>query len=490
MGLKRTIYVFFLLLPSFINFYFDRKRYMQDQDVSRYYDKMRSHAKKMVDRFIKLGPAFIKLGQLLSVRADVLPQPYMDEFYRLQDQVPQSPFDLIEKELNEEYGDYRKVFDSFEQKAVNAASLGEVHEAVYKGKPVVVKILRPNVKKIIDEDVKTIKELLPFASLIFGRVFRDTLETVVDQFYETVQDEMDYKKEAENMKLLKKYLENYDYVIVPEVIEEVSTKRVLVMERLNGIKITDVSELDKAGFNRKSLAYKISRVYLGMVLKMEIFHADPHPGNISVSKDGKIIIYDYGMVGSMSRDLRDKMIWLYMSLAEKNPSEIREALVEIGALDPFANSYVIEKGIEMALKEMEGFEVSEADVRMLMYIANRVIYRFPFRLPKDLVLYLRMGLLLDSVCRTLDPDFNFLRILPNLMREEGLIREYYIFRVKRLYQRISKAIDISLRLPSLMQERYQLEISRERESGNKRSIAAGFVLGVIVAAVIFFLFHL
>ncbi|MFP3132909.1 MAG: hypothetical protein RXR19_02205, partial [Nitrososphaeria archaeon] len=93
-------------------------------------------------------------------------------------------------------------------------------------------------------------------------------------------------------------------------------------------------------------------------------------------------------------------------------------------------------------------------------------------------------------CRTLDPDFNFLRILPNLMREEGLIREYYIFRVKRLYQRISKAIDISLRLPSLMQERYQLEISRERESGNKRSIAAGFVLGVIVAAVIFFLFHL
>jgi len=301
---------------------------------------------------------------------------------------------------------------------------------------------------------------------------------------------MDYRKEAENMKLLKKYLENYDYVIVPEVIEEVSTKRVLVMERLNGIKITDVSELDKAGFNRKSLAYKISRVYLGMVLKMEIFHADPHPGNISVSKDGKIIIYDYGMVGSMSRDLRDKMIWLYMSLAEKNPSEIREALVEIGALDPFANSYVIEKGIEMALKEMEGFEVSEADVRMLMYIANRVIYRFPFRLPKDLVLYLRMGLLLDSVCRTLDPDFNFLRILPNLMREEGLIREYYIFRVKRLYQRISKAIDISLRLPSLMQERYQLEISRERESGNKRSIAAGFVLGVIVAAVIFFLFHL
>ncbi len=482
--------MFFVLLPSFINYYFDRKKFMQDHDVSRYYDKMRAHAKKMVDSFIKLGPAFIKLGQLLSVRADVLPQPYMDEFYRLQDQVPQSPFDQIEKELNEEYGDYRKVFDTFEQKAVNAASLGEVHEAVYKGRPVVVKILRPNVKKIIDEDVETIRKLLPFASLIFGSVFKTTLETVLEQFYETVQDEMDYKKEAENMKLLKKYLENYDYIMVPELIEEVSTKRVIVMERLNGIKITDVEKIDKAGFDRRALAYRISRVYLGMVLRMEIFHADPHPGNLSVSSDGRIIIYDYGMVGSMSKELRDRMIWLYMSLAERNPSEIREALIEIGALDPFVNSYVIEKGIEMALNEMQGFKVSEADVRMLMYVANRVIYRFPFRLPKDLVLYLRMGLLLDSVCRTLDPDFNFLNILPNLMREEGLFREYYIFRAKRLYERISKYIDVSLRLPPLMQEYYQIQIGKEREKSGSREIAAGFVLGVIVAALVFFLFHL
>ncbi len=439
----------------------------------------------MVQKFIKLGPAFVKFGQLLSVRSDVLPQPYMEEFYKLQDQVPQAPFEEIEKELNEEYGDYKKVFDKVEPVAINAASLGQVHEAVYKGNQVVIKVLRPNVEKVLEEDVKAIKSLLPFLSLIFGRSFVSIFETVVDQFYETAKDEMDYVKEAKNMEILKKFLSKYEFVVVPNVIKEVSTKKVLVMQRVDGIKITDVKKLDEAGIDRKALARRLSRIYLSMVLRGEVFHADPHPGNLAVSSEGKIILYDYGMIGSMSKEMRDNMMWLYMSMAQRNPSEIREALIELGVLDPFANPFVIEKAIELALSEMQGVEISEADVKTLMYVANKVIYKFPFKLPKELVLYLRMGLLLDSVCRTLDPSFNFISELPKLFREEGIYRDYYIFRLKRLYKRISKAIDSSIRLAPIMEEYYQLQMSKQSRS--ERSPGFYFVAGVLTGVFILLL---
>ncbi len=183
-------------------------------------------------------------------------------------------------------------------------------------------------------------------------------------------------------------------------------------------------------------------------------------------------------------------MWLYMALADRNPSEIREALIELGVLDPFANTYIIERAIEMALSEMQGIRISEADIRMLMYVANRVIYRFPFRLPKELVLYLRMGLLLDSLCRTLDPDFNFLNVLPSLFREEGLYREYYISRLRRTFKRVLRAIDVQLSLPSLMQEYYQLEIERARSRRGYVQLVGAFLLGIIMAGVIFYLFHI
>jgi predicted unusual protein kinase regulating ubiquinone biosynthesis (AarF/ABC1/UbiB family) len=491
LGFGRTLKIFITLLPSFVVYYFDRKKFLgSDKLTPQDYERMRAHARRMVNRFIELGPAFVKLGQLLSVRSDILPQPYIDEFARLQDQVPQAPFEQIERELNEEYGDYRKVFDSFEPVAINAASLGQVHEATYRGRKVVVKVLRPNVERILEEDVESIRQLLPFMSLLFGTGFIASFEAALEQFYETARQEMDYRKEAQNMKILKQSLSDYAYVVVPNLYEEVSTRRVLVMERVDGIKITDVERIRSLGIDTRALARKISRLYLSMVLRMEIFHADPHPGNLAVTTDGRIVLYDYGMVGSMSREMRDNLMWLYMALAERNPSEIREALIELGVLDPFANTYIIERAIEMALSEMQGIRISEADIRMLMYVANRVIYRFPFRLPKELVLYLRMGLLLDSLCRTLDPDFNFLNVLPSLFREEGLYREYYISRLRRTFKRVLRAIDVQLSLPSLMQEYYQLEIERARSRRGYVQLVGAFLLGIIMAGVIFYLFHI
>jgi predicted unusual protein kinase regulating ubiquinone biosynthesis (AarF/ABC1/UbiB family) len=489
MTFRRLIKIFFTLLPSFTYYYFDRKKALKSEDLREHYTSMRNNAKKMVDKFMELGPAFIKLGQLLSVRADVLPQPYMDEFVRLQDQVPPAKFEEIKKILNEDLGDISALFEEFNPVPISAASLGQVHEAKYKGKGVVVKVLRPGIGKIIDEDVSVIRRLLPLLSIFIGRAFLNSFRAAVDQFYDTVYDEMDYLKEAENMKKLKVLLSSYSYVIVPDIFSEISTRRVIVMERIDGIKVTDVQKLDKNKIDRTKIASMLSRLYLVMVLKMEIFHADPHPGNISILNDGKIVLYDFGMVGSLSKDMRDKMMWLYMALATRNTDDMIDALIDLEVLDPFVNRYVIAKGIEMALNEMEGFKVSESDVRMLMYAANRVIYRFPFRLPKQLVLYLRMGLMLDSVCRTLDPEFNFIQTLPSLFEQEGLYREYYIFRVKQIAGRVTKYLDSALRLPTLMQEYYQLEIERERKGSSVYWGVAGIIIGFVIATSIFFILH-
>lgn len=489
MTLKRILKIFFTLLPSFTYYYFDRRKALKSEDLREHYNSMRNHAKKMVDKFIGLGPAFIKLGQLLSVRSDVLPQPYMDEFVRLQDQVPPAKFQGIKKIIDEDLGGIDKVFEKFNPVPISAASLGQVHEAKYRGKDVVVKIIRPGISRVIDEDVSAIKKLLPLLSVFLGKAFINSFMTAVDQFYETVYDEMDYAKEADNMKRLKKLLSSYKYVIVPDIYPEVSTKRIIVMERIDGIKVTDIKKLDERKIDRAKIASALSRLYLVMVLKMEMFHADPHPGNISILDDGKIALYDFGMVGSLSKDMRDKMMWLYISLATRNTEDMIDALIDLEVLDPFVNRYIIAKGIDMALNEMEGFRISESDVRMLMYAANRVIYRFPFRLPKQLVLYLRMGLMLDSVCRTLDPEFNFIQTLPSLFEQEGLYRDYYIFRAKQLAGRITKYLDSALRLPALMQEFYQLEIEKERKRSPISWGAAGIVLGFILATSIFFLVH-
>ncbi|MEM3811165.1 MAG: AarF/ABC1/UbiB kinase family protein [Conexivisphaerales archaeon] len=489
MTLKRILKIFFTLLPSFIYYYFDRRKALKSEGLRNNYNLMREHAKKMVDKFMKLGPAFIKLGQLLSVRSDVLPQPYMDEFVRLQDQVPPAKFEGIKKIIDEDLGGINKVFDEFNPIPISAASLGQVHEAKYKGRGVVVKIIRPDISKVIDEDVVVIKKLLPWMSIFMGRAFINSFMTAVDQFYETVYEEMDYAKEANNMKRLKSLLSSYNNVIVPDIFPEVSSRRIIVMERIDGIKVTDVKKLDELKINRVKIASTLSKLYLVMVLKMEMFHADPHPGNISILNDGKIALYDFGMVGSLPKDMRDKMMWLYMSLATRNTEEIIDALIDLGVLDPFVNRYIIANGIDMALNEMEGFKVSESDVRMLMYAANRVIYRFPFRIPKQLVLYLRMGLMLDSVCRILDPKFNFIQTLPSIFEQEGLYKDYYIFRVKQLAGRITKYLDSAMRLPALMQEFYQIEIEKEKKGNPISWGVAGIVLGFILAVAILFLIH-
>jgi predicted unusual protein kinase regulating ubiquinone biosynthesis (AarF/ABC1/UbiB family) len=482
---RRFIGVVSKLLLVGLRYRSDRKEILRAEGKIVDPEKYRAHGKKAVETFIRLGPAFVKLGQLLSVRPDVLPEPYVEEFSRLQDEVPPAPFEEVRRIIEGDLGPLDKVFDSFDQSAVSGASLGQVYQARYKGKDVAVKVNRPGIHDAVSIDVGVLKRLVPLVGRFIDRGLRVSAESIVDQFSLTVLEEMNYKTEVEHLLAIKRNLKDNRDVIVPDVFREVCSERVLVMERIGGIKVADVKALDAAGVDRKRLARKVARLFLSMLLANEIFHADPHPGNISVTNEGRIILYDYGMAGSLDEDTRTNLIRFYLALVTEDPDKVVDMMLQLGILDPTANRMVVRRGIELAIADMHGRKVEETEVRALMEIANRTIYQFPFRLPRNLVLYMRMSSILEGVCVNLDPDFRFVRMLGALLEDEGLVNEAYRRDLADELAKIRSGLEATVEVAPLLKdvlEDYQSRASVPARRG--RPFVSGALAGIGVSGLV------
>jgi predicted unusual protein kinase regulating ubiquinone biosynthesis (AarF/ABC1/UbiB family) len=241
-------------------------------------------------------------------------------------------------------------------------------------------------------------------------------------------------------------------VIVPSVFDDLSSKNVLTMEYLPGIKITDVQALNEKGIDREQLVIDVHKVFFTMLLKHSIFHADPHPGNIAVTDDGKLILYDYGMVGKINDETRFKLIRLYLALVEKNPPRVVNAMNDLQMLIPGHNRSVIEKGIELSIRAMHGDKPDEMEVQSLMELANQTMSKFPFVLPKNLALYMRMASIIEGIYKTHDVDFKFVKVLKNILEEENLIFGAYVKELKISFDSFSKSIDTALRIGPEMEK--------------------------------------
>ncbi len=281
---------------------------------------------------------------------------------------------------------------------------------------------------------------------------RYSAKAMLSQFIETIREEMDYTNESENLKKIKQDMQNYEKVIVPEVYDDYSSKNVLTMEYLPGIKVTNVQELDDKGVDREQLVIDVHKVFFTMLLKNSIFHADPHPGNISVTDDGKLILYDYGMVGRINNETRYKLIRLYLALVERNPPRVVNAMAELGMLTPEYNRQVIEKGIELSIRAMHGQKPDEMEVQSLMELANQTMSKFPFVLPKNLALYMRMASIIEGIYKTHNVDFKFVKVLKNILQEENMIPKAYVEELKISFDKFAKSIDSALRLGPEMEK--------------------------------------
>jgi len=440
----RTIKVVSQLIPLIITLRKDRRQWVKQEGNNIDVSKFKKNARKIQKSFISLGPVYIKLGQWLSSRADILPQPYMEELAKLQDDVPAAPFHQIKPIVEKDLGPIDQVFDEIDENALSGASLGQVYLAKTNGQAVIVKVKRPGIEKIVYADVKILKKVLPIALKFVDPNLRFSAQAMLAQFDETIKEEMDYSMEAKNLKNIKENMKKFDNVIIPSVYDDYSSKNILTLEYIPGIKITNVDDLDKKGIDRQRLVIDVHKVFFTMLLRHSVFHADPHPGNISVANDGSLILYDFGMVGKLDNETRLRLIRLYLALIEKDPQRTVNAMNELGMLTPDFNRSVIEKGIEMSIRNLYGKKPDEMEVKALMDLANKTMSKFPFMLPKHLALYLRMSSIIEGIYKTHKVNFKFIKVLKNILEEEQLIKDAYIEELKYSFTRFAKSIDATI----------------------------------------------
>lgn len=480
----RVAKVILKLLPIVINLRQDRRKWVKHEGKNIDEWKFKRHAKKALKVFIELGPSYIKLGQWLSSRADLLPLPYLEELAKLQDKVPPAEFSKVKPIIESELGKLENIFESFNTSALLGASLGQVYLAKYNNRDVIIKISRPNIEEVIENDIYILKKILPLATRFIDPNLAFSAEGMLSQFIETVYEEMDYRIEADNLVTIKRNLAGDNSVIIPNVIQDRTSKHVLTMEYIPGIKITDIATLDAMGIDRSMLVTRVHRLFFKMLLRHNIFHADPHPGNISVADNGSIILYDFGMVGRLDNKTRLRLIRLYLGMIDKDPPRTVNILMELGTLEPTVNRYVVEKAIELSIQSLYGKEVDKMEVKALTDLANKTMSRFPFRLPKNLALYMRMTSIIEGIYLHHKVKFQFVKVLAKILEGEGLLREAYIEEARTSILRLGKNIESALNVAPLLQSYLDTQLY-DTNNKNKRDKSNTLIAGIILATGLF-----
>ncbi|KAF2611629.1 hypothetical protein F2Q70_00010809 [Brassica cretica] len=348
-------------------------------------------AKWLKENILRLGPTFIKIGQQFSTRVDILPQEYVDQLSELQDQVP--PFSsatalsIVEEELGASVDD---IFDRFDYEPIAAASLGQVHRARLKGQEVVIKVQRPGLKDLFDIDLKNLRVIAEYLQKVDPKsdgAKRDWV-AIYDECASVLYQEIDYTKEAANSELFANNFKNLEYVKVPSIYWEYTTPQVLTMEYVPGIKINKIQALDQLGVDRKRLGRYAVESYLEQILSHGFFHADPHPGNIAVDdvNGGRLIFYDFGMMGSFEERLA----------AQRKEKEELAAAAELGFKKPLTKEEKQEKKKQRLAAIGEDLLAISADQ--------------PFRFPATFTFVVRAFSVLDGIGKGLDPRFDITEI--------------------------------------------------------------------------------
>ena len=412
-----VLYQFFPLIVAYSR---DRRRFFVFGG-SRQVDTETQEARAaiLLDSLLTLGPTFIKLGQLLSTRPDILPPAYIDVLSQLQDDVPPADWPGVERVIEEELGPVDEVYDDFDRSPISGASLGQVYTASYDGEDVAVKVRRPGIEDLVEADLRVVRWSLPLVRRFIGEGRAFSLENLADEFAKTIRQEMDYDREGRILTTIRGNFADDDTIRIPNLVDEASGPRVLTMEYLPGVKINDLETLDERGIDRTELATRLQRIYLKMIIDDGDFHADPHPGNLAVDDDGAIIFYDFGMSGQVDPFIQEKIIDFYIAVANQDIDGILDSLIEMGTLSPEADRQVMGDVMELAIADARGEDIEQYRVQQIIEQVESTIYEFPLRLPRNLALVLRVATVVEGVCVTLDPDFDFISVATDYLTEQG-----------------------------------------------------------------------
>ena len=355
-----------------------------------------------------LGPTYIKLGQLLSTRTDLLPPAYLEALERLQDHV--EPFSAAEAEaiVTQELGvRLSKAFARFDPEPIAAASLGQVHFAELRdGRPVAVKVQRPGIRERITDDLEALAEIAGFLDRHTETASRLALSELLDEFRLSLSRELDYTQEAGNLRLFGNLLEDYDRILIPQPIDDYTTSRLLTMEYVLGEKVTSLSPVARLEIDGQELASQLFRAYLDQVLVHGTFHADPHPGNVFITRDRRIALIDLGMVGHVAPDMREHLLKLLLAVSDGRGEDAARIGAALGQrLDDYdARAYTREVSRLVAFQS--GRAVRDLAMGRALLHITRISTEYGVRQPPELSLLGKTLLNLDEVARTLAPDFD------------------------------------------------------------------------------------
>ncbi len=377
------------------------------------------------ENLINLGPTFIKIGQSLGTRADLLPLPFVKALGELQDNVPSFPneiaFARIEKELGRKINE---VYAEFDVEPIAAASLGQVYRAkLFTGEEVAVKVQRPNLNAIIKGDIEILRKVTKFAERFPSLNENADWAGMLREFDETVHEEMDYASEGRNAERFQENFKDWTNVHVPKIYWNATTEKVLTMEFIHGTKVTELEELRARNVSPEKVNRLLIRTYLKQLLEDGFFHADPHPGNLLVMPDGRLAFFDFGMVGRISSKLQAKMIDAFFHVVAKDPVGIAQDLIDLDFMKPGSNPDIVRPVVEKMFQFHLNLKLKDVNFKELTYDLADVMYDYPFRLPSNFTYIMRALMTLEGIGIITDPEFNFFETAKPYAKEFMFKRE-------------------------------------------------------------------
>lgn len=382
------------------------------------------------EKLIELGPTFIKMGQSMGTRADLLPLPFVKELGTLVDSVPAFPNDIAFARIEHELGrKINEVYAEFELDPVAAASLGQVYRArLHTGEEVAVKVQRPNLEATIKGDIVILKKVANFAERFPQLNENADWSGMLREFDSTIHEEMDYAAEGRNAEKFQESFKTWSNIHVPTIYWNATTSKVLTMEFIHGTKVTDLEEQARRNISPAKVNRLLIKTYLKQLLEDGFFHADPHPGNLLVMNDGRLAFFDFGMVGRITPQLQAKMIDAFFHVVGKDPGGIAEDLIELDFLKPGTSPAIVKPVVEKMFEFHFNLKLKDVNFKELTYDLADVMYDYPFRLPSNFTYIMRALMTLEGIGIITDPEFNFFETAKPYAKEFMLRREGNDFR--------------------------------------------------------------
>ncbi|SHJ21393.1 ubiquinone biosynthesis protein [Clostridium amylolyticum] len=447
--------------------------------------------------FEELGPTFVKIGQILSTRADILPKEYILEFEKLQDDVKGEPYENVKVIIEENLGcPIDEVFRSFKRNPEASASMAVVHRGVLKdGEEVVIKVQRPGIRETMMRDISVLRKISRFAKIAPQSDVIDVRD-IIEELSQAINRELDFNIEASNIDIFRENNKDIDCIDCPKVYDDYTTSKILVMEYVKGTKIDDIENLKEKGYDLEDISVKLANNYFKQIFKDGFFHADPHPGNILI-RDGKIVYIDFGLVGNIDKGMRDKFLEFLYGVASRNVEVMMYSIMKIGIQKDTINTKKLYSDIESIYNTYIETNLSDIDLPQMMEQVFNACRKNNIAIPKNVTMMMKGLITIEGLVEKINPDLNIMNVAVPFVKQQMLekkdIKHEFLEQLENVYLLSKSGVKIPVKLLELINTTLagKLKVQLELEDNN---LEQGFndlnkmvnrmTFGLIIASII------